>query len=146
MERPISRRFESAREFAVALRALLTGSGSGILLRTGARIRGKSLAVLPFLSPGGDQQIEYLTDGITESIINSLSQVANLRVVPRSLTFRYKGVEVDPATVGLALNVRTILTGRVIQQGDLLNIQAELVDTGTSHSCGANSSGRRSAT
>ncbi len=130
VERPISRRFESAREFAVALRALLTGSGSGILLRTGARIRGKSLAVLPFLSPGGDQQIEYLTDGITESIINSLSQVANLRVVPRSLTFRYKGVEVDPATVGLALNVRTILTGRVIQQGDLLNIQAELVDTG----------------
>ena len=130
VERPISRRFESAREFAVALRALLTGSGSGILLRTGARIRGKSLAVLPFLSPGGNQQIEYLTDGITESIINSLSQVANLRVVPRSLTFRYKGVEVDPATVGLALNVRTILTGRVIQQGDLLNIQAELVDTG----------------
>jgi serine/threonine-protein kinase len=129
VERDISRRFESARDFAVALRGLLTGSGSGILLRTGARVRGKSLAVLPFLSPAGNQQIDYLTDGITESIINSLSQVPGLRVVPRSLTFRYKGLEVDPATVGLALNSRTILTGRVVQQGDLLNIQAELVDT-----------------
>ena len=113
----------------MALRALLTGSGSGLSVRGISRAKGKSLAVLPFLNPGGNQQIEYLTDGITESIINALSQVSGLRVVPRSLTFRYKGLEVDPATVGLALNARTILTGRVIQQGDQLNIQAELVDT-----------------
>ena len=68
---------------------------------------------------------------ITESIINSLSQLAGLRVVPRSLAFRYKGLQADPATVGLALNARTILTGRVTQHGDVLNIQAELVDTRT---------------
>ena len=82
-----------------------------------ARPRGKSLAVLPFVNAGADPQIEYLTDGITESIINSLSQLTGLRVVPRSLVFRYKGLQADPATVGLALNARTILTGRVVQQG-----------------------------
>ncbi len=75
--------------------------------------------------------IEFLTDGITESIINSVSQLGGLRVVPRSLVFRYKGVQADPATIGVALNARTILTGRVSQQGDYLTIQAELVDTAT---------------
>src|SRR4030095_11873731 len=59
----------------------------------------------------------------------SLSQLPGLRVVPRSLAFRYKGLQVDPATAGLALNARTILTGRVVQQGEFLDIQAELVDT-----------------
>ncbi|HEY4657949.1 MAG TPA: hypothetical protein VIH11_00430, partial [Gemmatimonadaceae bacterium] len=93
--------------------------------------RGKSLAVLPFVNDGVDVQFEYLTDGITESIINSLSQLSGLRVVPRSLAFRYKGLQADPATVGLALNARTILTGRVVQHDDVLNIQAELVDTTT---------------
>jgi serine/threonine-protein kinase len=131
IHRQPARRFESAGDFAASLRALLTGSVSGITVKGAARVRGKSLAVLPFVSPAGNQQIEYLTDGITESIINALSQVSGLRVVPRSLTFRYKGLEVDPASVGLALNARTILTGRVAQQGDQLNIQAELVDTAT---------------
>ena len=87
--------------------------------------------MLPFVNAGADPQIEYLSDGITESIINSLSQLSGMRVVPRSLVFRYKGLQADPATVGLALNARTILTGRVTQQGDILNIQAELVDTAT---------------
>ena len=87
--------------------------------------------MLPFVNAGADPHLEYLTDGITESIINSLSQLPGLRVVPRSLVFRYKGLQADPATVGLALNARTILTGRVAQQGDVLNIQAELVDTAT---------------
>ena len=83
------------------------------------------------MNGGADPQLEYLTDGITESIINSLSQLAGLRVVPRSLVFRYKGLQADPATVGLALNARTILTGHVTQHDDLLVIQAELVDTVT---------------
>jgi TolB-like protein len=113
----------------MALRALLTGS-AGRMPRPG-RARGNSLAVLPFVNTGADPQLEYLTDGITESIINTLSQVSTLRVVPRSLVFRYKGLQADPATVGLALNARTILTGRVTQQGDVLNVQAELVDTVT---------------
>ena len=81
------------------------------------RARGKSLAVLPFLNPRVDPQIEYIADGITESIINSLSQLSGVRVVPRSVAFRYKGLQADPATVGLALNARTILTGRIVQPG-----------------------------
>ena len=95
------------------------------------RSRGKSLGVLPFVNAGADPTIEYLTDGITESIINSVSQLAGLRVVPRSLVFRYKGLQADPSTIGVALNARTILTGRVSQQGEYLTIQAELVDTAT---------------
>jgi len=125
-----ARRFQSAEDLAMALRALLTGStASGVMRR--AKTRGKSLAVLPFLNASGDQTLEHVADGITESIINSLSQLSGLRVVPRSLAFRYKGLQADPATVGLALNARTILTGRVAQYGDVLNIQAELVDTRT---------------
>ena len=112
----------------MALRALLTGSAAQQAGRR-PKPRGKSLAVLPLLNMSGDPQIDYLTDGITESIINSLSQLPSLRVVPRSLAFRYKGLQVDPATAGLALNARTILTGRVIQQDEFLDIQVELVDT-----------------
>jgi serine/threonine-protein kinase len=125
-----ARRFQSAEDLAMALRSLLTGSTTtaGTHRR---RTRGKSLAVLPFVNAGADPLLEHVADGITESIINSLSQLAGLRVVPRSLAFRYKGLQADPATVGLALNARTILTGRVIQHGDTLNIQAELVDTHT---------------
>ena len=67
------------------------------------RARGKSLAVLPFVNAGADPSIEYLTDGITESIINSLSQLSGLRVVPRSLVFRYKGLQADPATIGVGV-------------------------------------------
>jgi len=130
VDRDRNRRFESAHDLAMALRALLSGSGLGAAGRR-PRPRGKSLAVLPFLNVGADPQIEYLSDGITESIINSLSQLTGLRVVPRSLAFRYKGLQADPATVGLALNARTILTGRVVLQGSTLNIQAELVDTVT---------------
>jgi serine/threonine-protein kinase len=125
-----ARRFESAQDLAMALRALLSGSGAMVPGRR-ARPRGKSLAILPFVNAGTDPSTEYLTDGITESIINSLSQLTGLRVVPRSLVFRYKGLQADPATIGLALNARTILTGRVVQQGEYLNIQAELVDTAT---------------
>jgi eukaryotic-like serine/threonine-protein kinase len=129
VERDRERRFQSAGDVAMALRSLLTGSLGRAAPGRRPRPRGKSLAVLPFVNAGADPQFEYITDGITESIINSLSQLGDLRVVPRSLVFRYKGLQVDPATVGLALNARTILTGRVAQQGDVLNIQAELVDT-----------------
>jgi TolB-like protein len=130
VDRTPSRRFESARDLAMALRALLTGSAAGAQGRR-PRPRGKSIAVLPFVNTAADPQVEYLADGITEAIINSLSQLGGVRVVPRSLVFRYKGLQSDPATVGLALNARTILTGRIVQHGDMLNIQAELVDTTT---------------
>jgi len=132
VDRVTTRRFESAQDVAMALRALLTGSAAvGTAGSKRRAARGKSLAVLPFINAGTDPATEYLIDGITESIINSLSQLGGLRVVPRSLVFRYKGLQADPSTVGLALNARTILTGRVLQQGEFLNIQAELVDTST---------------
>jgi serine/threonine-protein kinase len=131
VEREISRRFDSAQDLAMALRALESGSASTSSISRRPRARGKSLAVLPFVSQGVDSSLEYLTDGITESVINSLSQLGGVRIVPRSLVFRYKGLQTDPATIGLALNARTILTGRVVQQNDVLNIQVELVDTST---------------
>jgi eukaryotic-like serine/threonine-protein kinase len=87
-----------------------------------------SIAVLPFVNVSGDPNTEYLSDGIAESLINSLTQLRNLRVVPRSMTFRYKEKEPDAQKIGKDLNVRSILMGRVIQRGDSLNIQAELVD------------------
>ena len=130
IERAPSRRFDSASDLATVLRALLSGS-TAIGAGRRPRSRGKSLAVLPFVNAGADPSTEYLTDGITESIINSVSQLTGLRVVPRSLVFRYKGLQTDPSTIGVALNARTILSGRVSQQGEYLAIQAELVDTAT---------------
>ncbi len=84
-----------------------------------------SLAVLPFT---GDPNVDYWTEGITEDLINHFSQTHKLRVVPRSVAFTYKGREVDPGKAGRELNVRAVLMGRVTQNGDRLNIQAELVD------------------
>ncbi len=88
----------------------------------------KSLAVLPFSNVSGDPDAEYLCDGISEAIINSLSQIPKLRVIPRSTVFRYKDREVEPQTVGNELNVRAVLSGRVLQRGGKLIIGTELVD------------------
>jgi TolB-like protein len=132
LQRLPANRFLSAADVSSALRGLMSGSlGSAIGgAQAGRRVRrGKSIAVLPFVSSGADSATEYLTNGITENIINSLSQLAGLRVVPRSLVFRYAGQQTDPSTIGLALNARTILSGRVSPQGEYLSIQAELVDT-----------------
>jgi TolB-like protein/Flp pilus assembly protein TadD len=87
-----------------------------------------SLAVMPFVNVGGDPNTEYLSDGITENLINSLSQIPKLRVVPRGHVFRYKGHETETEKIGRELNVRAVLTGRVVQRGDSLNVQTELVD------------------
>jgi len=77
---------------------------------------------------GGDPNTEYLTYGIPESLINRLSQLPHLRVVPRSIAFRYQEKDVDAQKAGHDLSVRSILTGRIIQRGDTLNIQTELMD------------------
>ena len=87
-----------------------------------------SVAVLPFTNMTGEGDAEYLSDGITDNLINNLSQLRRLRVVPRSTVFRYKGKIVDPQEVGRELNVRAVLTGRVVQRGDTLDIGVELVD------------------
>ncbi len=87
-----------------------------------------SLAVLPFVNANADPNAEYLSDGITESLINSLSQLPNLKVMSRDSVFRYKGKETDAQTVGRDLGVRAIFKGRITQRGDTLNISAELID------------------
>ncbi len=102
----------------VAVLLLLRGRGEAI----------DSVAVLPFVNVGADPNSEYLSDGLTENIINSLSQLPKLRVVPRSTVFRYKGQTTDLQKIGKDLKVRAVLTGRIAQRGDTLNIQAELID------------------
>ena len=89
---------------------------------TGARI--ESVAVLPFENVGGDPDTEYLSDGITESLINSFSKLPNLRVMARSTVFRYKGAEIDPLQAGRDLDVGAVLIGRVSQRGDTLVVGA----------------------
>ena len=86
-----------------------------------------SVAVLPFVNSSADPETEYLSDGITESLINNLSQLPHLQVMARSTVFRYKGANVDPLQAGRELKVGAVLTGRVTQRGDTLVIAAELV-------------------
>jgi len=88
----------------------------------------KSVAVLPFDNQNRDPNIDYLSDGITESIIHSLSQLSQLKVMARSTVFQYKGKDVDPRKVGHDLGVGAVVMGRLLQQGDKLTIQTELVN------------------
>ena len=86
------------------------------------------LAILPLVNASADAGVEYFSDGITESLINSLSQLRQLRVMAHSTVFRYKGQDIDPQQVGSELKVHAVLTGRVLQRGDRLSIRVELVD------------------
>ncbi len=90
-----------------------------------------SLAVLPFGNVSGDPEHDYLSDGITASLINILATVPKLRVIAQSAVFRYKGREIDPQAIGRELNVRAVLTGRLVQSGGSLRIGTELVDVAT---------------
>ncbi len=90
-----------------------------------------SLAVLPFENSSHDPEYEYLSDGITGSLINTLATVPKLRVIAQSTVFRYKGRGIDPQAVGRELNVRAVLTGRMMQSGGSLRIGTELVDVAT---------------
>jgi adenylate cyclase len=111
------------------LRSLDVASTPAIAARPRQRRRAiDSLAVLPFANESRDQEAEYLSDGLTESLISRLSQLPGIRVMARSTMFRYKGQDTDPQTVGQALNVGAVLMGRVQQRGDALIIGMELVD------------------
>ncbi|MDQ2938060.1 MAG: tetratricopeptide repeat protein, partial [Acidobacteriota bacterium] len=87
-----------------------------------------SIAVLPFENKSAQSDSEYLADGLTESLIYRLSQFSNLKVSPRSSTFRYKGKDIDPIKAGTELDVNAVLSGRIVQHGDDLTISAELTD------------------
>jgi len=87
-----------------------------------------SIAVLPFENKSPEPDTEYLSDGLTESLIYRLSQFPNLKVSPRSSAFRYKGKDIDPIQAGSELKVNAVLSGRIVQHGDDLTISAELTD------------------
>jgi TolB-like protein/Tfp pilus assembly protein PilF len=91
----------------------------------------ESLAVLPFANGSGDPDTEYLSDGITETLINKLAQISNLRVMARSTVFRYKGKDIDPQKAGNDLHVRAVVSGRLLQRGSTLIVRAELMDVAT---------------
>jgi eukaryotic-like serine/threonine-protein kinase len=88
----------------------------------------ESIAVIPFVNQSNDPGADWISDGLTESIINNLTQLPNLKVIARSSVFRYKGREDDPLSIGKELGVRAVLTGRMMPRGDTMLISAELVD------------------
>lgn len=105
-----------------------TQSGATPARRRRAKRNIDSLAVLPLENASHDAEMDYLSDGITEAMINTLSQLPKLRVMARSTVFRYKGRTQEPQAIGRDLGVRAVLTGRVLHRGDMLVIGAELVD------------------
>jgi eukaryotic-like serine/threonine-protein kinase len=117
-------------------RALAAG-GSVLVAESGRRQRREravaaaidSIAVLPFADSSEGLDTEYLSDGISESVINNLTQLRGLRVMARSTVFRYRGTDRDPQEIGRELRVRAVLAGRLRQRGDTLMVQTELVDT-----------------
>jgi len=150
-----AQRFHSAHDLAFALRGLLSVAGGKpaagprrVSLRVSLAIAATvilaaaglfywrshgaqsidSLAVLPFTNVGGNPDTDYLSDGITESLMDSLSELPNLKVMSRSAVFRYKGKEPDARSAGRELGVRVVLTGRITQRGENLTVRAELVD------------------
>ena len=110
---------------ALATAVFLTG-----MLRGGPDI--ESLAVLPFENASGDPDTEYLSDGVTEAIINTLADLSDIRVISRSVAFQYKGRVVDPAAVGAEFGVDALVLGRITQRGNDLSVGAELVRTADS--------------
>ena len=91
----------------------------------------ESIAVMPFVNESGNADLEYLSDGMTETLIGSLSQLPNLNVKARSSVFRYKGKTIDAKTIGKELSVQALLNGRVMQRGDQLTLSLELVNADT---------------
>ncbi|HQZ95026.1 MAG TPA: tetratricopeptide repeat protein [Pyrinomonadaceae bacterium] len=88
----------------------------------------ESIAVMPFVNESGNADVEYLSDGMTETLIGSLSKLPNLIVKPSSSVFRYKGQKTDAKTIAQELNVHAVLNGRIVQRGDELTLSLELVD------------------
>jgi TolB-like protein/tetratricopeptide (TPR) repeat protein len=121
------------------------GIGSYWLYGRGGTKQIESIAVMPFVNESGNADVEYLSDGMTETLINSLSQIPNLSVKARSSVFRYKGKEIDPKKVASELGVQAILTGRVIQRGDQLTLSVELIDGQTENTVWGNKYERKSS-
>ena len=95
----------------------------------GPRKQIDSIAVMPFVNQGGNPDLEYLSEGMTETLISSLTQLPDLAVKPRSSVFRYKGKDADAKAIGKELSVAAILNGTVVQRGNDMTLHVELVDT-----------------
>jgi serine/threonine protein kinase/Tfp pilus assembly protein PilF len=129
-------KFVRRRKMGVAFAALSLLASVAIVFAWQARLERerlvprpvKALAVLPLINSSTDPGMEYLTDGISESIINSLSQLSELRVIARTTSFRYKGRQGEPQAVGRELAVDAVLTGHVLQRADSLTLQVDLVN------------------
>lgn len=133
-DRPV--RFTRRRGGALAALVAVLAIGVGILWtanRDAAALKAPidSLAVLPLVNAGGDSARDYLADGLTESLINDLSELPSLKVASRSSVFRYKGKEVDAGATAEDLDVAGIVTGRVAQRGETLVVSVELTDART---------------
>jgi TolB-like protein/Tfp pilus assembly protein PilF len=125
---------------------MLAAAGSGVWFFSNRTVKTKnieSVAVLPFINESGNGENEYLSDGMTESLINSLSQIPKLSVKARSSVFRYKGKESDLRKIAGELRVQAILTGRVLQRGEQLMLNLELVDAETENVIWAEQYNRR---
>jgi TolB-like protein/Tfp pilus assembly protein PilF len=131
-----SGRVRSESSFSGITRAAPSGTGFGPLAAAPAGQPAKrkstraidSLVILPFANLSGDPEMDYLSDGLAETLIYSLSQVRKLRVVPRDTAFRYKGKGAEALTAGRELGARAVLSGRVAQRGALLAVSVDLVD------------------
>jgi TolB-like protein/Flp pilus assembly protein TadD len=132
LEKEAENRYQSARELSIDLQRLVTHRVITLAVpAVSRRPRRKvisSIAILPLVNETEDPETELFSDGITESLISSLSQLPKLRVMARSTVFRYKDRISDPISIGRELNVGAVLTGWLVQRGDNLNISTELVD------------------
>jgi eukaryotic-like serine/threonine-protein kinase len=110
----------------IALISLLLFAGGSWFISK-LKNRTQTIAVLPFQNESSNAELEYLSDGIADNIINSISRIPRLRVIARSTAFKYKGKNIDPHAIGKDLNVSAILEGSIIQHGQILTVQAELI-------------------
>src|SRR5439155_24343198 len=125
---PRVRRMKAAAWIAAAAVVVLAAGLLGYRWTRGPSDRIDSLAVLPFVNASGNPDTEYLGDGISEALINDLSQLPGVRVSAPSLAFRYKGKDEDPLKAGRELNARAVITGRVTARGNQLIVQCDVMD------------------
>src|SRR5688572_4160100 len=139
---------ERNRAIAVGIGMFLVAAlavGTYLYYNQGSSKQIESIAVMPFVNESGNADVEYLSDGMTETLINSLSQIPNLSVKARSSVFRYKGKEFDPKKIAAELNVQAILTGRIVQRGEQMTLNLELIDAQTENILWGNKYERKSS-
>jgi eukaryotic-like serine/threonine-protein kinase len=128
LEKNPEQRYQTARDLAFALREAVSRAVRAVATPAAPSGAMDSLAVLPFENAGHDAELEYLSEGIAESLTRAFSRLPGLRVISRSAVARYRGREIDPARAGRELSVRAVLTGRVFARGNRLSLSTELVD------------------